>query len=376
MSYKYISNTDRVVSTTNLYESVSSNSGNVLSFNTASFPYFAAVYSASNATTTQKIFDVSFGRSAITTETTADASLLAKKKLVYNEFAKLLLGVNSGSVINKFSLATGSNVSDPPQILNNAFFITFPRSNFKDKIKPGTFELVLNATATRPDSGNTRKIKLSDLSGTMTVPFKKTCETGEYGVLLASPTPTSVGGDFIIDDTNRAQGLIFYEAGVAVVSPYIFSEYNASNVNPSTINTYLHSNKLGIIGASVAGVTASLFGASTIADLITGSTIPQAGFGLASVLHTASYQSTTELNSTIYFCRAFNDEFNYSSNPTYLTASEILVKGGDPMAQPVSYITTVGLYDDKNQLLAVAKVSEPIKKTPDTELIARVRLDF
>ena len=46
------------------------------------------------------------------------------------------------------------------------------------------------------------------------------------------------------------------------------------------------------------------------------------------------------------------------------------------MAQPVSYITTVGLYDDKNQLLAVAKVSEPIKKTPDTELIARVRLDF
>ena len=290
MSYKYISNTDRVVSTTNLYESISSNSGNVLSFNTASFPYFAAVFSASNAATTQKVFDVSFGRSAVTTETTADASLLAKKKLVYNEFAKLLLGVNSGSVINKFSLATGSNVSDPTQILHNAFFITFPRSNFKDKIKPGTFEIVLNATATRPESANTRKIKLSDLSGTMTVPFKKTCETGEYGVLLASPTPTNVGGGFTIDDANRAQGLIFYEAGVAVISPYIFSAYSSSNDNPAETNTNIHGNKLGILGASISNLTVAISGASSLAGLITGSTIPQSGFGFARSLHTASYQ--------------------------------------------------------------------------------------
>ena len=118
-------------------------------------------------------------------------------------------------------------------------------------------------------------------------------------------------------------------------------------------------------------------GAGNVANVLTSSnSMGDISQGLANRILTASYQAVTELNSTVYFCRAFNSEFNYSSNPTYLSGSEIRVKSGDPMAQPVSYITSVGLYDDKNQLLAVAKLSEPIKKTPDTELIARVRLDF
>ena len=83
------------------------------------------------------------------------------------------------------------------------------------------------------------------------------------------------------------------------------------------------------------------------------------------------------MNSTIYYCRAAHNEFNYSSNPSYIdpTTSQIRVKQSS-FDQPVSYITTVGLYGANNELLAVAKVSEPIKKTPDTELALRVRLDF
>ena len=77
----------------------------------------------------------------------------------------------------------------------------------------------------------------------------------------------------------------------------------------------------------------------------------------------------------MYFCRASHNEFNYSANPTYLSDSEIRVKDVG-LDQPISYITTVGLYSANNELLAVAKVSEPLKKTPDTELTLRVRLDY
>ena len=56
------------------------------------------------------------------------------------------------------------------------------------------------------------------------------------------------------------------------------------------------------------------------------------------------FQNTTELNSTIHFCRLNHNEFNYSSNPTYLSSSKIIVKGDQPFAEPVSYITTIGLY--------------------------------
>ena len=70
-----------------------------------------------------------------------------------------------------------------------------------------------------------------------------------------------------------------------------------------------------------------------------------------------------------------HSDFNYSSNPTYLTQSQIFVKTS-PDDMPLSYVTTVGLYSPDNELLAVAKLSEPLKKTPANELTLRVRLDY
>jgi len=71
----------------------------------------------------------------------------------------------------------------------------------------------------------------------------------------------------------------------------------------------------------------------------------------------------------------FND-FNYSSNPSYLSGSQIIVKNNNASNDPVTYITTVGLYSPANELLAVAKLSQPIKKDPSQELTLRVRLDY
>ena len=92
-------------------------------------------------------------------------------------------------------------------------------------------------------------------------------------------------------------------------------------------------------------------------------------------LYDVSFNNTTEINSTIYFCRVRHNEFNYSSNPTYVTGSKIRVKN-IASDDPVSYITTVGLYNANNELLAVAKLSEPLRKDPSNELTLRVRLDY
>ena len=97
--------------------------------------------------------------------------------------------------------------------------------------------------------------------------------------------------------------------------------------------------------------------------------------GIRNCFQNVSFNNTTELNSTIYFCRANHNEFNYSSNPTYLDASKLVVKN-ESTDMPVSYITSVGLYSADNELLAVAKLSEPLKKTPTNELTLRVRLDY
>ena len=88
-----------------------------------------------------------------------------------------------------------------------------------------------------------------------------------------------------------------------------------------------------------------------------------------------SFNNTTELNSTIHFCRINHNDYNYSSNPTYLSASQIVVKN-NPLDAPISYFTTVGLYSSDSELLAVAKLSEPLKKDPTNEMTIRVRLDY
>jgi hypothetical protein len=89
-------------------------------------------------------------------------------------------------------------------------------------------------------------------------------------------------------------------------------------------------------------------------------------------------RTTENVQSTHYFCRIKNYEFNYSTNPTWVSGSnnEIL---DDFYAEPKTFITTVGLYDgdsDSGQLVAVAKVSRPIPKDTETEALIKVKLDF
>ena len=105
------------------------------------------------------------------------------------------------------------------------------------------------------------------------------------------------------------------------------------------------------------------------------SNIPSNCDFLRNRIHQIAFNNTTELNSTIYFCRVNHNDFNYSSNPTYLDSGEIRVKKVISDA-PISYITSVGLYSANNELLAVAKLSEPLRKDPTNEMVLRVRLDY
>jgi len=108
------------------------------------------------------------------------------------------------------------------------------------------------------------------------------------------------------------------------------------------------------------------------------SSIDQLNNGLRGHVTSVQFHNQTNLYSTIYFCRATNTEFNYSSNPTYIdpVTQRIRVTSGSNVLQSRTYITTVGLYDANDNLLAVGKLNKPITKTPDTEAIFRIRLDY
>jgi len=92
-----------------------------------------------------------------------------------------------------------------------------------------------------------------------------------------------------------------------------------------------------------------------------------------------TFQNQTHINSTLVFCRATADEFNYSSNPTYTDSDNkirVIDEGQEDVQRSFAFPTTVGLYDANDNLLAVAKMSRPIEKNDEKDITIRVRLDF
>tara|TARA_R110002020_G_scaffold449474_2_gene662734 strand:- start:244 stop:861 length:618 start_codon:yes stop_codon:yes gene_type:complete len=176
--------------------------------------------------------------------------------------------------------------------------------------------------------------------------YKVNSPSGEYGLLYTGSAAA---------DKSTVIGHVYYQAGIAVITASFFSGAFADPSGP---------------GAQRRD------GTMQVNDQFTGSTITELANALRFNIDNIQFNNTTELNSTIYFCRANTQDYNYSSNPSYLAESKIIVKNNNPKADPVSYITTIGLYSADNELLAVAKLSEPLKKTPSNELTLRVRLDY
>jgi hypothetical protein len=89
-----------------------------------------------------------------------------------------------------------------------------------------------------------------------------------------------------------------------------------------------------------------------------------------------SFISLNMLKRSVFFTRAFNQEFNYSNNPTAIANASLGSISSNLTGNPTSFITTIGLYNTNNDLLAVAKTAPPVKKDFDTEKVFAVRLQY
>jgi hypothetical protein len=92
-----------------------------------------------------------------------------------------------------------------------------------------------------------------------------------------------------------------------------------------------------------------------------------------------TFQNSTQINSTLFFCRVSADEFNFSTNPTYTDENgriRVIDVGQESTQRSFTFPTTIGLHNGQGDLLAVAKLSRPIEKNDERDITFRVRLDF
>lgn len=294
------------------------------------------------------------------------SSLMMREKVdIYRQFAQTLLG-NADS-----QFYSPLNATDETGKINEGLFISFKRLFHRDSIKRESFGLKFYRSASLGESDLTDQPNLitTSTSGSVIYTDVGSAANKEY----------TFGGQVgnIVDSANSSYkvGLMFYDRGVAILD--LKKIVSGSQKMSGTIKS------MSPTGTSVLGVENTK--ATFIPDFVVSASIDDIVDHIASTRFSSgtltgiTFQNITNINSTLIFARLGADEFNYSSNPTYTDASNRIVvidEGQEENQKSFTFITTVGLYDANDNLLAVAKLSRPIEKNDEKDLTIRTRLDF
>lgn len=311
-------------------------------------------------------------------------SLMMREKVdVYRQFAQTLLGNADSTFTAPFNSAESSDRID------EALFIGFKRLFARDGIKRETFAMKFFTSGVIDDYESFEILGEYASSGSnlnVTSPSGSAIFTD-----IGSSTNKlfSVGGNVgnVVNsaNTNEKVGLLFYDQGIGVfdLSKITFADQHMSGVIDAMNANSPEGAGVGkmVLGSATSGNPAAKF----IPDLMVSASIDDIVTHIASTRFSsgsftaATFQNVTNINSTLIFCRASADEFNYSSNPSYTDENNRIVvidEGQEGRQQTFTFITAIGLYDANDNLLAVAKLSRPVEKNPEKDLTFRIRLDF
>lgn len=306
-------------------------------------------------------------------------SLMMREKVdMYRQMAQLLLGDATSQFSAPFDSTTTTDLVDA------ALFISFRRLFARDKIKRETFAMKFykyaNIIANANHPGNLATV----ITGSEL--------TGAYiytDVGSANNRNVTIGGEVgsIVESSNTSNtvGLLFYDRGIAVLD--LAKIMSGSQKVSGSISSVNGNSSYGLPAGSqiIGGRNGDNTNAKFIPDFMTSGSMDDIVDHLCGVrFHTGSvtaitFQNVTNINSTLISVQAGPDEFNYSSNPTFRDADDritVIEAGQEDISQTFVFMTSVGLYDANDNLLAVAKLSRPVEKSPERGLNLRVRLDY
>ena len=253
--------------------------------------------------------------------------------------------------------------------------------------------LVTGSTATRSNFGQYRTLVLGDenadfIFGNTTgsyfyalnierARYKESILPGLTSIVLETPA----GRQTLTDDSQLNQSVVFTDAG---------RRFNLVSGSAGTVNTEGWSANSGSYGWLLPDIGVILLNAKAL-EVPSGSggielkvtrSFDSASLNANHLFDSLNSGSNFTLNSNetlssdFVFVRARNSSFNYSENPSFISGSTGVVLFPSFVDNPQTYITTVGLYNDNSELLAVAKLSRPLPKDFTKELLVRVKLDF
>ena len=251
---------------------------------------------------------------------------------IFGQYRTLVLEDENSSFV--FGGVTGSSI----------YALSVERAAYKQSLFPGSLNLILKV-------GN-NQVTLTDDSGMVNVPTY-------YGSMRAYQVISGSNGIAATNTANKTTS-----EGYAAVN----GSYGLFLPDIGTI--LLNGNALDNAVADGGIVLDTDETTNTAADN------PQKMFDAIVLGESFALNSEETITSDFVFVRARNSEFNYSENPSYISGSTGEVIYDYFINNPQTYMTSIGLYNDSNELLAVAKLSKPLNKDFTKEALIRVKLDF
>ena len=134
-----------------------------------------------------------------------------------------------------------------------------------------------------------------------------------------------------------------------------------------------------IITAAGSSITGSVYGTAIYGTgVYSNASSTDLNYLISTNNITCSFQSTMTIYESQYKCTLSPNEFTYTQNPSSISGS---ANTGIPYDFVTGsyfepYITTVGLYNGANQLVAVGKLSQPLQSSNITDTTILVNLDL
>jgi len=258
---------------------------------------------------------------------------------------------------------------------DDIYVINVNRARYKQKLNPGSLNIHLTGSSAHGRTHIETQIHLTDDSvtngaGATSNPGNKLGEyynivSGSSGVLSGSNT-----NQLTINGSGSTFGLFYPEAGLIILNGDAFSQSAAASASAASTSG---SNYLPITAASLVPVRKKNTNAKNHLRLLhslRGGPLGSTGSFGKFVVDTAE-----NVESKYFFVRARNSEYNYTNNPSFVDSTNNILHSSMKL-NPKVFITTIGLYNDSNELLAVAKLSQPVAKDFTKEALIRVKLDY
>jgi hypothetical protein len=346
MAFKAFQPTDIVISSDSITATLwSTNTPSLTTFFTSSTQvastagnyYYNVFQTASTQTSAEVQFAIAYGNAAGSGSLNFNQLVDGRSpsSTIYGQYQDLVLGDENTDFV--FGAITSSEF----------IAISFDRSRYKESLFLGSLALTLKGQAAASGS-----ITLTDNSKYVSSVVYTNGGMRVFQLISGSQGTVNTSVDPNGYSKTGSYGWFLPDIGTILLNP------RALRAVPSEGGIgFLFS---GSATASVAPVTPPLV------DIYT------AISGGASFL----INSQETITSDFIFIRPQSSEFNYSENPSFISGSTGEVIYSDFINNPQTYITTVGLYNDNNELLAVAKLSRPLSKNFTSEALIRVKLDF